>query len=155
MGYPRTTPASLGGQLSKAAIAQRLGVSRRVIYHWIATGQLARDLDAPPPRRSARRATKLDSYERIIDERLTTYPALSAVRSRTCSLRQVTFGCTFKAGQSVVNGHPADAFGRFLAGTAILLCLCADRNPQSGIASSVGPIEHCVPNGPRNSSKTE
>ena len=70
----------LEAQLSKTAIARRLGVSRRVIYHWIATGQLARDLDAPPPRRAAPRATKLDPYKPIIDERLTTYPALSAVR---------------------------------------------------------------------------
>lgn len=70
----------LEAQLSKTAIAQRLGVSRRVIYHWIATGQLARDLDAPPPRRAAPRATKLDRYKPIIDERLATYPALSAVR---------------------------------------------------------------------------
>ena len=60
----------LEAQLSKTAIAQRLGVSRRVIYHWIATGQLARDLDAPPPRRAAPRATKLDPYKPTIDERL-------------------------------------------------------------------------------------
>jgi len=49
-------------------------VSRRVNYHCIATGQLARDLDAPPPRRAAARATKLDAYKPIIKERLTTYP---------------------------------------------------------------------------------
>jgi hypothetical protein len=29
--------------LSKTAIAQRLGVSGRAVYHWIATGQLERD----------------------------------------------------------------------------------------------------------------
>lgn len=45
----------LEAQRSKTAIAQRLGVSRRVIYHWIATGQLTRDLDAPPLRRAAQR----------------------------------------------------------------------------------------------------
>jgi len=28
--------------LSKTAIAARVGVSRRLIYHWLATGQLAR-----------------------------------------------------------------------------------------------------------------
>jgi len=39
--------------LSKTAIAQRLGVSRRVIYHWLKTGQLARDVDTPVPRQSA------------------------------------------------------------------------------------------------------
>ena len=66
--------------LSKTAIAQRLGVSRRVIYHWIETGQLTRDVDAPTRRLAAPRATKLDEYKAIITERLTTYPALSAVR---------------------------------------------------------------------------
>jgi transposase len=66
--------------LSKTAIAQRLGVSRRVIYHWIASGQLARDLDAPPVRHAVLRATKLDAYHGIIADRLTTYPELSAIR---------------------------------------------------------------------------
>ena len=66
--------------LSKTAIAQRLGVSRRVIYHWITTGQLTRDVDAPVVRQAACRATKLDDYTAIIRERLTTYPELSAVR---------------------------------------------------------------------------
>lgn len=66
--------------LSKQAIADRLGVSRRVIYHWLATGQVERDLAAMPPRCSAPRATKLDRYHGIIGERLDTYPALSAVR---------------------------------------------------------------------------
>lgn len=66
--------------LSKTAIAQRLGVSRRVIYHWITTGQLTRDVDAPAVRHAAPRATKLDTYTAIITERLTTYPELSAVR---------------------------------------------------------------------------
>jgi len=66
--------------LSKSAIAERLGVSRRVVYHWIATGQLARDLDAPTRRRAARRVTKLDAFTPIITARLATYPELSAVR---------------------------------------------------------------------------
>lgn len=67
--------------LSKTAIAQRLGVSRRVIYHWLATGQLDRDLAAPPPpRRPAPRPTKLDAYTGIIQERLAAYPQLTAVR---------------------------------------------------------------------------
>ena len=66
--------------LSKTAIAQRLGVSRRVIYHWIKTGQLTRDVDAPAVRHAASRATKLGDYHAIITERLTTYPELSAVR---------------------------------------------------------------------------
>lgn len=66
--------------LSKQAIADRLGVSRRVIYHWLATGQLERDLEAVPPRRAVPRGTKLDRYHGIIRERLDTYPELSAVR---------------------------------------------------------------------------
>jgi transposase len=68
--------------LSKAALARELGVSRRTIYHWIATGQLERELDSKPvqygPRRPA--ACKLDRYRAIIDARLALYPRLSAVR---------------------------------------------------------------------------
>ena len=66
--------------LSKTAIAQRLGVSRRVIYHWLATGQLTRDVDVPVPRRAVPRATQLDPYVGIIAARLDTFPELSAVR---------------------------------------------------------------------------
>ncbi len=67
--------------LSKTAVARRLGVSRRVVYHWLATGQLDRDLDAaPPPRRPPPRPTKLDPYHPLIAERLASYPELSAVR---------------------------------------------------------------------------
>jgi transposase len=67
--------------LSKAAIARQLGVSRRVVYHWITTGQLDRELSGTqPPRRRTARGTKLARYEALIQERLTTYPALSAVR---------------------------------------------------------------------------
>jgi transposase len=66
--------------LSKSAIAARLGVSRRVVYYWLATGQIDRDLSAPPPRRSAPRPTKLDAYTPLIRERLAAYPELSAVR---------------------------------------------------------------------------
>lgn len=66
--------------LSKTAIAARLGVSRRAIYHWIATGQLTRDVDAPVPRKGRPRTTKLDKFKDIITDRLSTYPELSAVR---------------------------------------------------------------------------
>lgn len=65
--------------LSKTAIAERIGVSRRTIYHWIETGQLERDLDAETVRYPPR-PTKLDPYKGIIRERLETYPELSAVR---------------------------------------------------------------------------
>lgn len=66
--------------LSKTAIAQRLGVSRGVIYHWLRTGQLTRDVDAPVARHYAPRPTQLDPYTGIILARLATYPELSAVR---------------------------------------------------------------------------
>ncbi|HVH66293.1 MAG TPA: IS21 family transposase [Gemmatimonadales bacterium] len=67
--------------LSKTAIARQLGVSRRVIYHWIRTGQLDREVSGTAvPRQRASRGTKLASYEPLIQERLATYPALSAVR---------------------------------------------------------------------------
>jgi transposase len=67
--------------LSKTAIARRVGVSRRLIYHLLATGQLARDLSLPPPvRRPAPRPTKLAPFLALIAARLQTYPELSAVR---------------------------------------------------------------------------
>lgn len=66
--------------LTKTDIAKRLGVSRRVIHHWIKTGQLDRDLESDPPRRLPPRPTKLDEYHAIIQDRLTTYPELSATR---------------------------------------------------------------------------
>src|SRR3989454_864970 len=67
--------------LSKTAIARQLGVSRRAIYHWIRTGQLDRELSgAAAARRPTPRPTKLDRYQPLIQERLTTYPKLSAVR---------------------------------------------------------------------------
>ena len=66
--------------LSKTAIAQRLGVSRRAVHHWIATGQLTRDVEAAPPRQYPARPTQLDAFTGIITARLATYPELSAVR---------------------------------------------------------------------------
>lgn len=67
--------------LSKTAIAAQLGVSRRVIYHWLRTGQIDRDLDGPvPPRIRQAGPTKLAPFHAIIATRLETYPELSAVR---------------------------------------------------------------------------
>lgn len=67
--------------LTKAAIAERLGVSRRVIYYWIETGQLDRDVTTPlPPRARRKRPPKLAPYHAIIQARLASYPELSAVR---------------------------------------------------------------------------
>ena len=65
--------------LSKTAIAERVGISRRTVHYWIESGQLERDLDAAsvhyPPR-----ATKLDRHHALIRQRLETYPDLTAVR---------------------------------------------------------------------------
>ena len=68
--------------LPKAEIARRVGVGRRTVYHWIETGQLDRELDAEPARYGPRRQapSKLDPYKTIIEERLATYPKLSATR---------------------------------------------------------------------------
>src|SRR3990172_434950 len=65
--------------LSKTAIAERGGISRRTVHYWIDSGQLDRDLDAAsvhyPPR-----PTKLDRHHALIRQRLDTYPELTAVR---------------------------------------------------------------------------
>ena len=67
--------------LKKTDIAARLGVSRGLIYHWLRTGQLERELDAVPvPRTRVTAPAKLAPYEAIIDARLETFPELSAVR---------------------------------------------------------------------------
>lgn len=66
--------------LSKTAIAHQLGVSRRALYHWLTTGQLDRDVDPALPRRPRPRPQRLDPFKPLIDDRLTTFPALSAVR---------------------------------------------------------------------------
>jgi transposase len=66
--------------LNKTAIARQLGVSLRAIHYWIDTGQLDREVDPVTPRQPARRVQQLDPFTPLIDERLKTYPALSAVR---------------------------------------------------------------------------
>lgn len=67
--------------LKKTAIAEQLGISRRLIYYWIETGQLDRDLShSPIPRTRESRPTQLDPYKSIVRTRLETYPELSAVR---------------------------------------------------------------------------
>ncbi|MFP5307636.1 MAG: IS21 family transposase [Gammaproteobacteria bacterium] len=67
--------------LSKAEVARQIGISRRTVYHWIATGQLDRELDDAPVRRAARTVDrKIDPFRPIIDARLAEYPALSAIR---------------------------------------------------------------------------
>jgi len=66
--------------LSKTAIAERLGISRRTVYDWLATGQLDRDVDPTTIIRYPPRRTQLDPYHALIRERLDTYPELTAVR---------------------------------------------------------------------------
>ena len=68
--------------LGKTELARRFGVSRRTVYHWIQTEQLDRDLDdevvSYTPRPPV--ARKLDPYRGIIQERLQSYPLLTAER---------------------------------------------------------------------------
>jgi len=95
----------------KTVIADRLGVSRRVIYHWIETGQLDRDVSEPPPRRRrAVHAMKLDAYRAIIDTRLATFPELSAVRLfDECRAAGYTGGLTqLKVYVRSVRPHPVE-----------------------------------------------
>ena len=68
--------------MSKAAIARQLGISRRTVYHLIATGQLDREMDSEPVVYGPRRPmpSKLDPYKPLIDARLAEYPRLTAVR---------------------------------------------------------------------------
>lgn len=68
--------------LKKTAIAERLGVSRRLVHHWIKTGQLELDLSngAPLARQRFQRPSKLEPYKGIIRTRLESYPELSAIR---------------------------------------------------------------------------
>jgi transposase len=68
--------------VSKSSIARKLGLNRRTINRWIAEGQLERDLETseiPAPIRRSR-PSKLEPFKPIIDARLESYPALSAVR---------------------------------------------------------------------------
>lgn len=67
---------------TKSALAEKLCISRRTVYHWIETGQLDRDMDAEAVGYKEREAVarKIDSYRGIIDTRLQAFPLLSAVR---------------------------------------------------------------------------
>jgi transposase len=67
---------------SKSALARQLGISRDTVHRWIRDGDLDRDLDGAAVRYGPRPAvpTKLDPYKAVIEDRLATYPDLSAVR---------------------------------------------------------------------------
>lgn len=104
--------------LKKTELARRLGVSRRTIYHWLATGQLDRDLEAEPVRYSERAPvpTKLDPYKGIIAARLEAYPDLTAQR-----LFEEIRAAGYPGGYTQVKAHvravrpqpPADPVVRF------------------------------------------
>jgi len=68
--------------MTKTAVAEKFGVSRRTVYHWIKTGQLDRDLSPEALRYGPRPPVprKIDPYTSIILERLDAYSELSAVR---------------------------------------------------------------------------
>ena len=68
--------------LSKAEVARELGVSRRTVYHWIAAGQLDRELDEAAVRYAARPPVerKIDPFRGIIEARLAEFPRLTATR---------------------------------------------------------------------------
>lgn len=68
--------------LTKAALAKKLGVSRRTVHYWVKTGQLGRDLDDEAVRYKQRpaRERKIDEYRGIVQSRLEEFSELSAVR---------------------------------------------------------------------------
>ena len=68
--------------VSKAEVARELGVARRTVYYWIASGQFDRELDEAPVRYAARPpiARKIDPFRGVIDARLAEFPRLSAIR---------------------------------------------------------------------------
>lgn len=65
--------ALLEAGLTKAAVAERLGVSRRTVTRWQAATE-------PKLRPRKRRVEKLDPYKDIIRTRLQSYPELTAQR---------------------------------------------------------------------------
>ena len=65
--------ALLEAGLTKAAVAERLGVSRRTVTRWQAETE-------PKPRQRKPRVQKLDPYKDIIRTRLQTYPELTVQR---------------------------------------------------------------------------
>lgn len=64
----------------KAAIARELGISRRLVYHLIETGQLERDLAVDAARARVQGPPKLEPFKPLIQERLAAFPMLSGVR---------------------------------------------------------------------------
>ncbi len=67
---------------TKTELARKFGVSRRVIYYWIANGQLDRELDGEVVRYTPRPPVgrKIDPFTGIIQTRLAEFPKLSSAR---------------------------------------------------------------------------
>ena len=88
--------------LSKAEIAQEIGVSRRTVHHWIATAQFERELDEVPvryaPRPPVTRKIAICRVPRAVpgttDGRLTRWTLrLTTVLSHRLRFTKGDFGC--------------------------------------------------------------
>ena len=68
--------------MTKTAVAELVGVSRRTVHYWIETGQLDRDVSEETVKYGPRAPVpcKIDPYKGIITSRLAEYPKLSAKR---------------------------------------------------------------------------
>lgn len=68
--------------MSKSELASKLGIGRRTIHRWMASGELDRELDDDRVRYKRRppRTRKMDRYKGIIHTRLDAFPSLSAAR---------------------------------------------------------------------------
>ena len=68
--------------IKKSALADKLGISRRTVHHWIKTGQLDRELDDETVRykKRPRIERRIDPYREILHSRLHEFPELSSVR---------------------------------------------------------------------------
>lgn len=66
--------------LSKSAVADLVGITRRTLHRWIEKGMLADTGTVPRYTPRPPVTTKLEPYQALIETRLATYPALSAVR---------------------------------------------------------------------------
>ena len=69
--------------MSRTAVGRKLGVSRRTLGRWVASGALTAEAQREPVRYPERREggpTVLDGYREWIESRLGAYPELSAVR---------------------------------------------------------------------------
>ena len=73
----------LGAGLSRTAVSRKLGVSRRTLGRWLASGALTAEAQVEPVRYRRREGggpTVLDGYREWIEGRLAAFPLLSAVR---------------------------------------------------------------------------